>query len=76
MIKKLAKTIRYCILYIKYFQRFKNVGKHTVMFKPLRIMGGKNITIGDYTYILQGLRIETIDSFNNQKFTIYKQIYL
>ena len=69
MIKQFAKTIRYCWLYIKYFHKFKSVGKHTVMFKPLRIMGGKNITIGDYSYILNGLRIETIESFNDQRFT-------
>ena len=69
MIKIIAKKIRYCLLYIMYFHKLKSVGKHTVMIKPMRIMGGKNITIGDYTYILNGLRIETIDAYNDQKFT-------
>ncbi len=69
IIKSILKSIRYLGLYLLYFHKFQSVGKHTVMFKPMRIMGGKNISVGDYTYILNGLRIETIDRFNDQVFT-------
>lgn len=69
MIKEFAKKLRYCILYIKYFHKFKSVGSHTVMGKPLRIAGGANIEIGDFTYILDGLRIEAIEKYGDQTFT-------
>ena len=68
LIKSLAKEIRYWLLYIRYYHKFQSVGKHTVMFKPLRIMGGKNIIVGDYVYILKGLRLEAIEHFNSQVF--------
>ena len=73
-IKNILKSIRYIWLYVIRYHKFQAVGKHTVMFKPLRIMGGKYISIGDYSYILNGLRIEAIDSFNDQKFTPHIQI--
>ena len=68
-VKLIAKKLRFAMQYIKYLHKFKSVGKHTVMYKPLRIMGGKNITIGDYSYIMQDFRIETINRFNDQVFT-------
>ena len=68
MLKNIFKTVRYWILYVMHYHKLAACGKHTVMIRPLRIMGGNNITIGDYSYILNGLRIEAIKEFGRQKF--------
>ncbi|MDC7278853.1 acyltransferase [Butyrivibrio fibrisolvens] len=69
IIKKLYRIVRYCFLYTFMYRKMESCGRHTVIIKPLRVHGSKNISVGDYTYICQGLRIEAIDSFANEKFT-------
>lgn len=69
MIKKILKRIRYYLLWIVLYHKFEHVGKHSVIKKPLLVKGGKNIYIGDNVYALQGLRLEIVDHYNNEKFT-------
>ena len=68
LIKSFAKSLRYIWLYIIRYHKLAAVGKHTVMFKPQQIMNGRNCTIGDYTYILSGLRLQCIEKYEDQTF--------
>ncbi len=68
-IKNILKDIRDFVSYIKYFHKFKKVGKRCVMGKPLRLTNMQNVTLGNMVYILPGLRMETIEQFKDQKFT-------
>lgn len=67
-IKETGCFIRYIIYYILRYRKFSSVGIHSVIKKPIRILGGRNIQIGDYTLILNGLRVETLEKWNEQKF--------
>ena len=69
LIKRVLKSIRYLVLYLLHYHKLESCGKHTVLIKPMRIMGGKNISIGDYTYILNGFRIEAIEKYEGQEFS-------
>ncbi len=68
MIKRFLKWLRYCGLYIIRYHKLGSCGHHTVMFKPELILNGKHVTIGDYSYILSGLRLECIENYNQQSF--------
>lgn len=62
--KKWIKTCYWGVFnFVSYVIRlrcFGGVGRQVVMYKPLRVKGGKFIQIGDNTHILNGLRIEAI----------------
>ncbi len=66
--KALLKSLRYLYFYLVRFHRFGSVGRHTVMKKPLRIMNGKHIVIGDYCYILDGVRFDAMTRHDDQEF--------
>lgn len=70
--KRIFKEALYSIMYfwgwLFCFHKFSQVGRHSKIIYPLRVVGGKQITIGDYCYILNGLRIETIEKWNGQKY--------
>lgn len=50
-------------------KHFAIVGKNTYIMRKIRILGGRNITIGDNFYCYWGLRIETYEEHNGYKFT-------
>lgn len=70
--KKLIKEFYYFLYHgwkwIFLYHKFFKVGRHTKIIKPLFISGGNKVTIGDYVYIMNGLRIETISKWRGQKF--------
>ncbi|WP_052169732.1 acyltransferase [Pseudobutyrivibrio ruminis] len=68
-IKNILKSIRYIWLYVIRYHKFERVGKHTVMFKPLLVLNGKHVSIGDYSYILKGMRLECVERYNEQSFS-------
>lgn len=47
---------------------FGEVGKNSYCINPCRIIGGKNIFIGNNVSILDAIRIETIEKFRNKTF--------
>lgn len=69
VIKNFLKDIRDAFSYIRYFHKFKRVGKRCVMMKPLRLTNLQNIELGDRVYILPGLRMETLERTELQQFT-------
>ncbi len=46
----------------------KSCGIKSYIKKPMRIIGGKQISIGDKSFILNGARIEAIEMYNDQRF--------
>ncbi len=69
LIKNLLKDCRDAVSYIRFFHKFKKVGKRCVMMKPLRLTNLQNVTFGDRVYILPGLRMETLEQKGDQSFT-------
>lgn len=69
LIINLAKDIRDAFSFIRYFHKFKKVGKRCVMKKPMLLRNLRNVEFGDKVYILPGLRMETIERFGDQVFT-------
>ena len=43
---------------------FKRVGKNSYIYRPLRVIGGKYVTIGKNVTIQKSLRIEAIDTWH------------
>lgn len=54
--------------------KFKKFGKCSQIIKPTRILGNKQISIGDRVIILNNARIEAINKWGNQQF--YPQIII
>lgn len=73
-IKERLKDVRDCVSYLRYFRKFKKVGKRCVMQKPMRLNGLRNIEFGDKVYILPGLRMETLEEKGDQHFTPHLSI--
>ena len=55
-------------LYCKIIFKLKKIGKNSVVDKPIRIIGGQYVTIGNNTRIITGLRMEAINRWNNKKY--------
>ena len=47
---------------------FGKTGKKTIVIAPMRILGGKNIILGDNVSILNEARLEAITKHGNEKF--------
>ena len=47
---------------------FGSVGNNSIVIKPLRIIGGKNIVIGDDVTILNNARLETVSYYAGEKY--------
>ena len=64
-IKNILRKIYFLAVYIKNYMRcfhkFGAVGIGSEIKKTMRVEGGKNIEIGKYCFIMDGLRIETIE---------------
>jgi len=60
-LKNRLRDIRDAVNYIRYFHKFKKVGKRCVMSKPLRLTNLQNVELGEKVYILPGLRMETLE---------------
>lgn len=69
VIKSIAKKIRYCLLYIRYYYKFASVASDAVIFRPTKLLNVKHVDIGSKSYILEGLRLECIEQYNDQHFT-------
>ena len=65
--KELVWTGRKMLMIIKGYG-FKSIGRHSYVKKPIRIFNGHNVTIGNYVNVLDGLRLETIEKWNDQVF--------
>ena len=58
------------IMYSKWIEReFKAIGNEFSVQRPLYLLGGENITIGDNFTTFKGLRIETYSEHNGVKFS-------
>ena len=68
IIKNILKDCRDCWSYIRYFHKFKSVGKRCIMKKPLLLTNMRNVSLGDNVYILPGLRMETLEHTDKQQF--------
>lgn len=72
MIKEILKNIYWRLIYgfryIILYRKFGKVGLHTVIKRPLRIVRGENIEIGDRCFIMDGLRCETVSRFNDKEY--------
>ncbi len=68
-IKNRLRDLRDAVSYMRYFRKFKSVGKRCVMTKPLRLTNLQNVTLGDRVYILPGLRMETLEKTEQQEFS-------
>ena len=53
---------------IKYSKRFEEFGKNSFLIKPIRIVGGEFISIGENVGILNGGRFEAIKEYNGHFF--------
>jgi len=53
---------------IWYKQLFGNIGEHSIVFKPLRLINPHNIYIGDGVRIYKNSRIETIETWGDTKY--------
>lgn len=61
---ELACKVRNILL----FHGYGHIGKATYMLKPMRIVGKKNIYIGDYCSILHHARMETVSGWEKESF--------
>lgn len=62
-----ARKNSYYTLWIS--TQFKDFGSNSGINKPIYLRGGKYITIGDSFHCDHRLRLDAIDSYNNQTFT-------
>lgn len=67
--KNRLRDIRDVISYLRYFHKFKKVGKRCVLQKPLRLINLQNVVFGDRVYILPGLRMETLEKKDGVEYT-------
>ncbi len=68
LLKKIYRTIKYLYNYISCFRKFGRVGLRTTINKPLRVVGGRRIYIGNSCFILDGLRIEAISKWLDKNY--------
>ena len=73
-IKELAKDCRDFVSYLRYFHKFRSVGKRCVMKKPMLLTNVHNVSFGDKVYILPGLRMQTLEKFGDQVFTPHIEV--
>lgn len=71
---KLINTIFYQHQYANIINKFKSVGDNFKISYPYRLIGEKNISIGNNVVIAANARIEAIESYNQQQFTPYLEI--
>lgn len=69
LVKKIYYYVQFAVRYLLYNNRFRHIGIHSIVKRPIRILGGKKILIGDYVIILDGLRIEALTRYNQQRFS-------
>ncbi len=62
----IKKSILRRLYFLK--NKYRAFGKNSLIFKPLCILGKKNIEVGNYVSIDCGARIEAISKWNSQKF--------
>lgn len=68
LIQLLLKLKRH-IVYKRYANQFANFGRDSMIKAPIRIIGAKHINIGQSVSILDGARIEAIESWGTSKYT-------
>jgi acetyltransferase-like isoleucine patch superfamily enzyme len=65
MIKKIISPIYYFLIRVirsgKYAFGYKHIGHGSVMCHPFRVVGKKYISIGDFCFFRNGLRIEAVE---------------
>lgn len=54
----------------------KKIGKKTIFRKPLRILGRKYISIGDYCDIMNGIRLEAVPKWNGDEMPNCPEIHI
>lgn len=71
-LRNLSKEIyfrtQFIFRYLIFYHRFEKIGVHSIIKRPIRILGGKRIQIGDHVMILDGLRIEAIKQYKGYKY--------
>ena len=70
------KDIFFGIQWIKKPHGLKKCGFFTVFKRPMRILNRKYIEIGNNCYIMDGIRIEAIDIWNNKKIVPFPQMII
>ncbi len=73
-IKSIYRSVRYVIRWVLFYHKFRSVGHHTNISKPLIVRNVKNVYIGDKVHIAPGLRIETYSKYNDQIYHPYIKI--
>ena len=68
ILKRIYRLIGYVYHYIFCFHKFGHVGLGTVINKPLRVVGGIHVFIGNSCFIMDGLRIEAIAKWKGKKY--------
>lgn len=66
-VKRIIKKIYRMTLKLKGIG-YKSFGAGTIIRKPMRILGKKNIEIGDDCDIMDGLRMEAVSEWNGEKY--------
>jgi acetyltransferase-like isoleucine patch superfamily enzyme len=73
MIKKIISPIYYFAIRVirsgKYAFGYKHIGHGSVMCHPLRVVGKKHISIGNYCYMMNGLRMEAVENWDGTVYT-------
>ncbi len=64
MIDTMRKGLAHCLCALV----LKHVGKHSYIIRPIKIAGGRHIYIGDYCGVMNGARIEAIETYGNMSY--------
>ncbi len=68
IVKEVCYLIRYFLYWLLYYHKFKHVGRHTKMGRPLVLKDVKSVSIGDHVFIMKGVRIETFSKYNEKHY--------
>lgn len=69
MLKVITSKFLVLNTYMKYKFRMKELGKKSVVYRPMRLVNPKSISLGDHVRIYKGSRIEGIKSWGNIKYS-------
>ena len=66
-LKELIKKLYFLIKRLEGPSGFKHLGKQTIFRRPFRIIGKKNIFVGDHCDIMYGIRMEAVCEWNGKR---------
>jgi len=69
MLKSMLKKVYYVLMKLYYGRGYGVFGIGSVLKKPIRILGKKQVEIGKHVHILDGLRMEAVSKWGDENYS-------